>query len=334
MRDLLEGGGGTGHPAVSWKGAPVGAAVEGIVMPQWDEVKGADCGYLTVPRRDMAGQIKKWPDGTDMAQVQVVLATQFRSGETLSGKFRMDNPGFADDGHRTLYISGKEELADLRRAASALGGLKPGMYLRWVLVELKPNPQGTEPIKIRGVQLREADGASLAAVEAYRATRPRQAPSTDMMAPQQGGWGQVGGQPPSHGGWGAPPAPAQQPPAQGGWGAPPAQQPAAAWGQPPAQQPPAQGGWGPQPAQQPAWGAPPAPPQQPPAQGGWGPQPAGPPPQAEAPQAWGQGQPPAQQPQPGQPPAWGAPPAQQPPAQGGWAAPPAQAQTPGAEPPF
>ena len=324
VKDMLEGGGGTGHPSVSWVGAPVGAALEGRIMPQYDETKGADCGYLSVPRRGMDGQILLWPDGTEKGQVQIIVHTDFRGGETLSGKFRMENPGFEDDGYRTLYISGKEELADLKRAASAAGGLKPGSYIRWTLTELKPNPQGSEPIKIRGIQLREPDAASLAAAAAYRAAKPRKAAPTDMMAAQQGGWGQVAPQPPAQGGWGAP---AQQgpPPQQGGWGAPAQQGP-----------PPQQGGWGAPAAQAPAanWGAPPQgpPPQQPPAQGGWGaPAQQGPPPQQGG---WGA---PAQQ---GPPPAvgggWGPPPQQGPPpqAEGNWGPPPAQAQTPGAEPPF
>lgn len=254
VKDMLEGGGGTGHPSVSWVGAPVGAAIEGRIMPQYDETKGTDCGYLSVPRRGMDGQILKWDDGSEKGQVQIVVHTDFRNGETLSGKFRMENPGFVDDGYRTLYISGKEELADLKRAASAAGGLKPGSYIRWTLTELKPNPQGSEPIKVRGVQLREPDAASLAAAAAYRAAKPRKAAATDMMAAQQGGWGQVAPQPPAQGGWGAP---AQQgpPPQQGGWGAPAQQGPPPAvgggWGPPPQQGPPpqAEGNWGPPPAQ-------------------------------------------------------------------------------------
>jgi hypothetical protein len=188
MRDVLERGG-VGHPSVSWVGAPAGAAVEGIVMPQWDDEKGREVGYLTVPQTDTDGTVKTWPDGTERPQAQIILLTPFRNGETLSSVFRMNNPGFEDDGYRACYMPGKEELADLRKAVSAIGGLEPGTYLRWALVELKPNPKGTEPIKVRGVQLRPPDAASLAAVAAYRTAHPRQAaaPKPDVVAD---GWAQ------------------------------------------------------------------------------------------------------------------------------------------------
>jgi hypothetical protein len=303
MRDVLQSGG-VGHPSVSWKGAPVGAAIEGIAMPQWDEEKGRESGYLSVPQTDMEGNVKTWADGSERPQAQIILLTAFRNREALSLAFTAANPQFEDDGYRACHMPGKEELLDLRRGVGALGGdIVPGTYVRWALIELKPNTKGAEPIKIRSVQLRQPDAASLAAVAAYRAAHPRlaAAPKPDVIA---GGWGQ---QPAAQPGWGqqAPQGPPSQQPA---WGAPPPQQPAAqpGWGQ----QAPHQQPQGPSPAQ-PGWGAPP--PQGPPSQQNWAQ------PQAEAPQG-----PPPQPAAPADP--W----AQSPPAQPGWG----QQPTPGAEPPF
>jgi hypothetical protein len=346
MKDFFAGGG-SGIPSISWAGAPIGAEVVGVLLPQRDEATNQEVAYRTEPQTQPDGTLKTWDDGSPRPQLVLLIQTAFRNRETVSQNFLANNPEFVDEGVRYLHISGSEVSKDIKEQAQMLGGPpKVGMRIRLRLVGREPTTKGN-PRNVHSAQLGHADEASLAEVTAYVARQAAKAPAPagdQFFAGQQApapAWGQQGpaAQQAPAPAWGQQ-GPAAQPAPAPAWGqqGPAAQPaPAPAWGQQgPAAQPapaPAWGQQGPavQPAPAPAWGQQ-GPAAQPAPAPAWGQQgPAGPP--APAP-AWGQ-QGPAGPPAPA--PAWGQQGPAGPPAQNGQQPvdQPVQYQpAPGTTPPF
>ena len=199
MQDPLQSG--PSRPSISWVGAPQGAAVDAVILPQVRD--GQVVGYTYGPELDTENRVKTFKDGSERPQIVFLVQTPWRNREGVSVKYLSTKPDYQDDGIRWWYCTAYA-VAKAKAEAARIGGFHPGTRLRISLDELKPNPLGNEPIKIIGVVAGPADAESMKIMEEYKQANAHlfANPGDPLTAaqPQQPAQGQPPSQPSASGG--------------------------------------------------------------------------------------------------------------------------------------